>query len=269
MSQTADATGQFPASIAPFRSNPAAFLVVMTATITPAEGVTLVRADPAVRKQDYLRALRFWLDQRDPRLGKILFLENSGAPLDDFEVLADGSGKPVEFISVPPTPIPAGLHYDYAEVKMLEYGLARSELWKDSSIMIKATGRLRFPGIAELLDRLPGDLEIAVDCRNRGRLFGGKRGFVPTQLFLVGKEFYHSHIETCYERMTPTDYLELLIYDELNALPKSRRRVLRWPVSVEPEGFAAHTSKQYNSPGRRAVVLVRKVLRTVAPWYWF
>src|SRR5450432_463562 len=221
-------------TVVPPGPNAEDFVVVMTATITPAPGVHVLRCDPEVRKRDYLEALQFWLDLADPRLQKIVFLENSGAPLDGFAALAARSAKAVELIAVPPSPVPANFHYGYGEMKAIEYGLGHSHLLKEAKLIIKATGRLKFPGLVELLDRLPGGLEIAVDCRNRGRIFGSKRGFAPTQLFIVAKGFYLDEFATAYDRMHEGYFMEQLIYDRLLGMPRSPRRVLRWPVSVEP-----------------------------------
>src|SRR5579863_9294339 len=99
--------------IAPTRNTPndaeCRFLLVMTATITPAVNAQVKRSDPRVRLEDYKKALRFWLADPHPALSRILFLENSGADLAELRVIAEienPRNKEVEFVSLPAYEIP-------------------------------------------------------------------------------------------------------------------------------------------------------------------
>src|SRR5579875_540446 len=149
------------------------YLLVLTATIKPAAAAAaeVYRKDPNLRLNDYLNPLRFWIAYPDPRLDKILFLENSGADLSAVRRLVDecDSNKQVEILSVPGNNIPPGINYGYGEMEMLDCGLAQSELRRATTHMLKITGRLTFPTVTTLLDRLPATFDVAVDCRNRGR----------------------------------------------------------------------------------------------------
>jgi hypothetical protein len=57
------------------------YLLVMTACIGPSAA-----ADPAIRILDYQKALCFWLSLPDPRTRRILFIANSGYPLDTWKL---------------------------------------------------------------------------------------------------------------------------------------------------------------------------------------
>ena len=59
------------------------FLLVMTATMTPAANAQVKRSSPHMRLEDYKRALRYWLSYPHPAAERILFLENSGADLSE------------------------------------------------------------------------------------------------------------------------------------------------------------------------------------------
>ena len=63
------------------------FVVVMTATVTPSTGAVVGRSDPNLRREDYAAGLRFWLNHPDPRLTRIVLLENSGYDLSWFRAL--------------------------------------------------------------------------------------------------------------------------------------------------------------------------------------
>ena len=62
------------------------FLLTMTACIDPRKGdCTLVRSDPAIRLADYESSLQYWLGYADPRIRRILFIENSGTLSDSLK----------------------------------------------------------------------------------------------------------------------------------------------------------------------------------------
>src|ERR1700759_4800132 len=93
------------------------YLLVMTACIDPSAGhYRIQRADPAVRLADYQHALRFWLAYPDQRVRRILFIENSGYPLDSLKAIPESEnnlGKQVEFISLHCNWDPRTRHYGY------------------------------------------------------------------------------------------------------------------------------------------------------------
>jgi hypothetical protein len=247
------------------------FVVVVTATITPQKSAQIVRTDPDARKRDYMAGFRFWTQNPDPRLGRILFIENSGACLDDFYREAESAAdKDIEFVSVPPITLPPGLHYGYAEMQMLDYALCRSRHRPATTHMIKATGRLQFPDISALLDRLPSEFDIAVDtCQ--ALPFGLRPGpFVLTQLFLAAHSFYGTFLQDSYHtlRSDYPFYIEHLLYERLKTMSNNPRILMRWPVSVEPMGFAGYSGKRYDRLSRRVLTGLRAALRKPMPGFW-
>jgi hypothetical protein len=249
----------------------ARFVVVLTATITPLKGAQVSRTNPDERRRDYMSGFRFWTQNRDPRLSRILFVENSGASLFEFRQEAESAAdKDIEFISVPPILLPHGLHYGYAEMQMLDYALSRSRHRSITTHMIKATGRLRFPKISALLDRLPSEFDIAVDtCQ--ALPFGLRRqAFVPTQLFLTSHTFYGTYLQDSYHNLRPDYpfYIEHLIYERLKKMSDNPRILSRWPISVEPLGVAGYSGERYDRPSRRALTIVRAALRKPIPGFW-
>ena len=133
------------------------YLLVMTATITPAVNAQIKRSSPHARLDDYKRALQFWLSYPHPAAERILFLENSGADLGELRAIAEKENpqrREVEFLSLPVHEIPAGTNYGYAEMQTLDEGLALSKLRLATTHMIKMTGRLTFPALGKALDRV-------------------------------------------------------------------------------------------------------------------
>ena len=253
-----------------------AFLLVMTVCVDPSNGnYQLQRSDPHLRIKDYQAALRFWLQYPDRRIDKILFIENSGYPLDSFQKIVHDENplnKTVEFVALDCNWYPPGSHYGYAELRMLDLGLQASKLRETTTHMIKVTGRLTFPGLSGLLDRVGTNFDAVADARTWRTPF--KRHAVPfvtTQILLFSHRFYQLHLQDAYREMENSkDWMESLFYRKL--LPfadeESAKVRLRFPCNVDPHGQPAHRTLSYTHPKQLAVNAVRGIVRHVAPHWW-
>jgi hypothetical protein len=262
---------------------PKIYLIVLTATVTPSINVQVLRNDPEQRKRDYIRAFRFWLRHQDPRLTRLLFIENSGANLDIFRMIVSEEnlmGKEVEILSVPPRKIPQNMHYGWGELMMLDDGLKSSSLARSCSHFIKATGRLTFPTISNLLDKAPQDFDALVECRIPTRVYRRGRNFVQaltrrdgayasTQLLLLKKSFYEQYfvgLAGLLQPFTDSDLMEAVLYKKLLSLRDTYSIHLRFPVNCDPSGVGASHGHDYDSRSRKIVGLVRRLLRGTGLW---
>lgn len=255
----------------PDTSNPR-YLLVMTSTIIPAENAGVRRADPKVRLEDYKQALRYWLKYNHPAADRILLLENSGADLSELHAIAteeNPRAKPVEILSVPGNRIPEGTNYGYTEMEMLDDGLALSQLRKQSTHMIKVTGRLTFPEIGKALNKIPKPFELMVECRKLG--FPRKGFDASTQLFVCSHDFYDRVLRNSKQEMNSTNIrlLEHLIFQKVIQFKGQPGIYLRFPCNIEPVGYSGFKSRSYNSPKTSLTKAIRAALRVVAPDYWF
>jgi hypothetical protein len=252
------------------------FLLVMTATIRPAANAGVKRASPEVRLEDYKRALRFWLSYPHPAAERVLFLENSSADLSELRAIAENEnphGREVEFLSLPAHEIPAGTNYGYAEMQMLDEGLALSRLRPATTHMIKVTGRLTFPALGKALDRVTdagsGSFELLIDCHKLG-LF--RRGYdARVQLFACSHAFYDRVLRGANREMNSTDVrlLEHLIYRKVIPFKGRPDYHLRFTCNVEPVGHFGFKDRRYDSPRAAFSRSARALLRAIAPGYWF
>ena len=249
------------------------FLLVLTCTIDPSSGwAPPVRSNPEVRLADYSYALRRWLQTQDSRLGNLLLIENSGfcvAPLmKTVQEVATG-GKRVELISLDCNHYPSGVHYGYAELAMLEVGIASSTLAKSARYIIKVSGRLFFPALPKLLDSLPSDFPFAVDSRTPWRWWIDQPTLVASQLMIFSTDFWQQHIAGSKSRMgSGISHIEDLIYQICFSEREHPSAILRWKVSCEPIGRAAHWDKDYASFPERSKKWIRAVARRIAPFLW-
>ena len=259
-----------PAPVAPI------YLLVMTATITPAHNAQVKRSSPQVRLEDYKRALRFWLSYSHAAAERILFLENSGADLTALRAIAETENpkrREVEFLSLPVHEIPAGTNYGYTEMQMLDEGLAASKLRLATTHMIKVTGRLTFPTLGKALDRIANacsaPFELMIDCRKLG-LF--RRGYdARVQLFVCSHAFYDRVLRGSNREMNSTDVrlIEHLIYRKVIPSKGQPGYYLRFPCNIDPVGHFGFKNRRYDSPQSAISRGVRALLRVIAPNYWF
>ncbi len=250
------------------------FLLVMTATVTPAANAQVKRSSPRVRLEDYKRALRFWLSYPHPAAERILLLENSGADLGELRAIAENENpqrREVEFLSLPAHEIPAGTNYGYAEMQTLDEGLALSKLRLATTHMIKVTGRLTFPTLGKALDRVANEsaFELMIDCHKLG-LF--RRGYdARVQLFACSHAFYDRVLRGANREMNSADVrlLEHLIYRKVIPFKGQPGYSLRFPCNIEPVGYFGFKDRRYDSPRAAVSRSVRSLLRVIAPGYWF
>lgn len=253
-------------------------VVVLTGTITPSKGAKPLRNNPELRRNDYLRALEFWLNVDDPRLNKIVFLENSMADLADFADLVQSINpyrKQVEFVSTQSREIPAGIQYGWGELQMLDEGLMKSRLVAESTHFLKVTGRLTFPNIKRLLDRMPWDFDALVECRiplseiRYGMalipaILERRAAYASTQLAFFRTEIYKNHFIGLYQRMkayTRSGIMEYVVYERLKEFENELKIYWRFPVNCDPVGIGANYERNYQSIQKRAIQIIRAMLR--------
>ena len=255
------------------------YLLVMTATVTPAANAQVKRSSPRVRLEDYKRALRFWLSYPHAAAERILFLENSGADLSELRAIAEIENpwrREVEFLSLRVQEIPAGTNYGYAEMQMLDEGLALSKLRHATTHMIKVTGRLTFPALGKALDRIAKSgsagsfpFELMLDCRKLGF---PRRGYdAKVQLFVCSHACYDRVLRGSNREMNSTDIrlLEHLIFRKAIPFKGQPGYYLRFPCNIDPVGYFGFKDRRYDSARTAIARRIRAVLRVIVPGYWF
>ena len=256
------------------------YAVLLTACVAPNPGVRegLVRSDPATRLADYKRGLEFWLTLDDPRVGPVVFVENSGYPLEELREFAESvhlRRREVEFIGTEMPAPPEGLSYGYSEFELIAYAHAHSAALAGTSHFIKATGRYTFPYVSRLLRRLPVEFRIAADCR--GARPAGIRPvptLLTTALLILEREFYLRDLACLHKSMVPAppwtrkQFIECVLYDYLYPRRNEEGIILRWPCNCDPVGVAAN-GDLLDSPLKRIRYMIRAFLRWLWPSLWF
>lgn len=250
------------------------YVLLMTATVRPGDYANQIsRYDSQLRMQDYIRSLQFWLDFPDQRLDGIVFCENTNCNLEPLSqvVLNSRSGRECELLTFDGNERPSDVHYGYAELGSIDYAIRHSKLLNRNVAFVKATGRLVFPRLSNLLDNLTGDLSASVDCR---RAYVGEGGYqirARTELMVFAVDFYKQTLfEKRGEMLGDCSHVEEFIAKKLWPLYTSnvQRVQLRWRVECMPSGFGAWDNSSYESRGKQLKSKLRGFARKLLPALW-
>jgi hypothetical protein len=117
-------------------------VLLLTATVQPADVIFCERRDVSMRLDDYRHAFRFWLGEAAVR--RIVLVENSGFDLEPFAALANryGGGKEVELIGFKEPPFDPGLGKSWGEARIIRHAFDHSRLLRaGDAFVLKGTGR--------------------------------------------------------------------------------------------------------------------------------
>lgn len=122
-------------------------VILLTACINPGGMSHTVLQAPEIRKQQYISAIRYYLENTQI---PIVFVENTNTDISGEFSKADIS-KRIEFITFNGNDFDKSKGKGYGEALMIEYALKHSAFLNKSSFVIKVTGRLYVDNIDELV----------------------------------------------------------------------------------------------------------------------
>lgn len=245
-------------------------VLLMTATITPPENCPdLARADPAMRMNDYINALKFYLDIPSQCCDRIIFAENSDTNLEPLQSVLklNHQNKQVEFISFPQgNNFPPKYGKGYGEMLLMDYAMENSKLISDQDIIWKATGRLILENFAKIIKVSPQDYDVYCDLHNDYKLLGLVHFFDP-RFYSFTKKGYEiffkphtsdlkgAHIEHYFYEVLTKNLNEYKIVPRLKKVPMIR-------------GIVGSSNKDYFTFKKYIQRKIQQFFRTVTPWLW-
>ncbi len=159
--------------------------IVLTATIRVRANMSMtVRTSTSLRLADYRESFLNWLSNRSVQ--RIVFVENSGYDLSEFEHLARmNSDKSVELLSFVCPDFPGERGKGYGEMFCLDYALRNSRLLEQSRHFIKTSGRYYLRNVQRLVNFLERHPELEVVCNlERNLTWADSRAFAGSVDFL-------------------------------------------------------------------------------------
>jgi hypothetical protein len=230
--------------------------LLLTATVRVANSEMLRptgRSDTDLRRNDYASALVDWLT-RQSAVSHIVFVDNSGYPLDSLHEIADRhrtTGKKVEFVSFRTTGYTEARGRSFGELDILDKALERSVLLRGAEHFAKVNGRVFVPNFDRIVAGLAPDFDIVGRLAHNLTWLDTVLVLFRTSVFaerLLPYALQHVDDSTC-------DYIErVLARGALRCIADG----LRWyPFPAEPlvRGIRALDGKPYADGKLRAKLI--------------
>jgi hypothetical protein len=250
------------------------FALVLTATI---DVKGMPKAYPTVaeqRQEDYYNSVTYYV-QNQPQIQKIIFIENSGWPLDRVkEAVSDNPHhKQIEFISLNCNDFPRKLGKGYGESLLIEKGLEKSSLINTVTHFAKITGRIYLKNMTQVLESIAEEYDCLCDYKDHGwkikRLFGQKDAspYCDTRFMVFSQEFYHHQIKPLHQNHKEgCFYIETQFYQAIRKLEGTEKIISRFRVEPDFQGIAGHFGgKNYSSKTERTKFIIRSLSRQLVP----
>ncbi|GBF81723.1 hypothetical protein [Aphanothece sacrum] len=234
------------------------------------------------REQDYYNSLTYYI-QNHPKVRKIIFVENSGWPLDKLKQVAQNNphNKEIEFISLNCNDFPRKFGKGYGECLLIEKGLEQSNLIKTVTHFAKITGRIYLQNITQVLESISEPYDCLCDYKDQGwrlKKLLGEESAGPncdTRFLVFSQKFYHEIIKPLHQKhkegtVSYCFYIESQFYQAINNLADKYKVITRFLIEPDFKGIAGHFGgKNYSSPQERAKFFIRSIGRKITPWIHF
>jgi len=162
--------------------------LILTCTINVNNITHMERSNTSLRYEDYKIAFLKWL--KNPKVKKIIFVENSNYDLLEFKQMASAfqAEKSIEFISYDGQNFPRELGKGHGEAQALEHLVKESSLFLINEKFIKVNGRYYVPNISNFIDFFSeSDAHVMANLSQNltwsdSRLFGATGKFISEYL---------------------------------------------------------------------------------------
>ena len=256
--------------------------LVMTAAIDTKGMPGVSVNDVQERSNQYLGTLQFYL--QDPAVARIVFIDNSGYALDEFQSLASRyPDKQVELLSCNLNDYPRHLGKSYGELRILDYVADHSLLVSQAGGYFKATGRFPILNVGKLLNEAHQRRPWEMFCDNKDhRVYDWLRlGWTgracDTRFFGVSLDFYRKFFYGREEELDDSSnkLIEFMFFETVKAASSAYQVIRRFRTEPEYAGKAGHVQtallqvNDYSGLVAKGKRRIRQMGRWLAPWFWF
>ena len=243
-------------------------ILLITSTIAPSKDTfQLVVLDAEERFRQYLSAFRFYVSLLAAGVfDKIVYMDNSGYPLDALEKVARESGvaDSVEFLSCVQK-FPGKNSRYFLEMKLIDRAMAESKFlnFDRDAIIWKVTGRYIIRNAATLVASWPKGADLYIHHRNV------PYPVVDFYFFGFVRQTYDRHIGSGIEqfegpedgekilrrRIDAGDFQDVVIHKRFIATPRL-------------EGMRGYNGTSYGGPSYFLRYMIRAVANRLSPNWW-
>lgn len=256
--------------------------LVMTAAVDPKGMDGLSVTDVKERAGQYLGTFFYYL--KHPAISDIVFVENSGYDLAEFQKLAnEHTEKRVEFLSCDLNDYPREYGKSYGEMLILDYVTEHSDLVRAAGGFVKVTGRFPILNMDALLKEANARRPWELFCDNKDHCIydwlrlGWTGHACDTRFFAVSLDFYktyfygrHGELDDSQNRL-----IEFMFFETAKRAVHEVPVVRRFKVEPEYAGKAGHVQtallqvNDYSGIVAKSKRRIRQLGRWIAPWFWF
>ena len=250
-------------------NNKQATALLMTATISPPAGA-VARSDSAIRLQDYMECLGFYLQA--PSIHRILFVDNSASDLSTIERLVRSirHDKVVELISFDGNDYPLAYGKAYGEFRLIDFGLMHTQILDENDTFWKVTGRLRFLNLATMIASVSCQYDVLCDLHNfplvgTGKLFNNR--WMDLRVFSCSIRGYRTLLQGKYKNLG-SRMNQNTLYDVVRSANNGLRVIPRFPIQPILGGVSGRHNRDYLKGFQRVKTVLRIGARKIAPFVW-
>ncbi len=241
--------------------------LLLSATISPPAGVPfLARTDPKQRRDDYRRALTFYLETAE--VDGFIFADNSAQDVSDLMAQRKHAAVRRTFLSFDGVNHPPAYGRAYGEFKLVEHAHQNAPLLRGlqpDDYVWKVTGRYIVRNINSILRR--SDADVCINLRNRPLRWA--------DLYCLGynPRGYEGFVSGLYHRLRedllklPPELFVRLIVDDIYRRQAIRIR-RRFPVVPVVDGIRGFDNRSYLESGNLWKTRSRQAARVLCPWLW-
>jgi hypothetical protein len=217
------------------------FVLLLTGTVRPGNMVMTKLTDAAVRQQQYIDALNFWLTKTDL---PIVFTENSDSDLSPYFKGPVGSGR-LEMLTFKDVAISGQKGKGFGEMNCMLHAHTHSRLLKDADFVFKMTGRLKLLNFRSFYTYVAArQPDVAADLAN-SLDFADSRFWGYKPWFLTGLAGLQSTLSD-----PDGVYFEHILARSIIKAVKEGASFAAFNTRPRMEGMSGTSSKRYNSsPG--------------------
>lgn len=245
-------------------------VLLMTATITPPDNCPdLARKNPEMRMNDYINALKYYLDIPSQYCDRIIFAENSDTNLEPLQsaLALHSQNKQVEFITFPQgNTFPPKYGKGYGEMLLMDYAMENSKVLSNDDVIWKATGRLILDNFAEILRISPQDYDVYCDLHNEYKLLGLTHFFDP-RFYSFTRQGYDKFFRPHTSNLKGT-HIEHYFYDVLIRNLNEHKIIPRFKKVPMIRGIVGSSNKDYFTINKIIQRKIQQFFRSVTPWFW-
>lgn len=212
------------------------YAILLTACVNPNGMVYTCLQDSSTRQQQYIEALRFYLEHTKL---PIVFCENTNTDFSNLFKKEIDKGR-LEYLTFNGNDYDKAKGKGYGEAKIIIHAIEKSAILKSCNQIIKITGRLIIDNIRRIIsspfNRIPGIFRSNLE---NSRYF-------RTMIFIFEKSSFHKYLTEHIEEITDSGATPLSIEETVAKYVSEERRIII-PFFITPHitGISGMTNAPY------------------------